>query len=387
VSAQQQWLDLSLQDNGFLPGTFIGTGPFDLSTGTYSWDGIKPGLLHYWRVNTMLGPTVWVSSETGPFFTIIPPCPTPSPPTRLLTPTVTPAPPAPPSPTAGPAAARKVILIQGIDSSSACNDDPTNPNSFAARRASVLNALAGTGLGWDDVYGFSYSGHYQDCVGGAQVYDTTALPPGAVTPVYGRLDTCFGVAQAAQRLRLLVSRLAALYPGATFDLVAHSMGGLVASYYVATQDPGFVPRRIHSVVLLDSPVDPGLSVSNPRSVCGAGNQSWPDMSVGSGVIATIADPSRTTVRTQFVCVLATGLIGQVLPGCRVVYTQNYTAPTGGAVGGTIVGILACLLYQPLCLGLPFAPLGGAYLDAAPVHSAVWYDPVALSTIAETVLGP
>jgi pimeloyl-ACP methyl ester carboxylesterase len=280
-----------------------------------------------------------------------------------------------------------VILIQGIDSSSSCNDDPTNPNSFAARRASVLNALAGTGLGWDDVYGFSYSGHYQDCVGGAQVYDTTALPPGAVTPVYGRLDTCFGVAQAAQRLRLLVSRLAALYPGATFDLVAHSMGGLVASYYVATQDPGFVPRRIHSVVLLDSPVDPGLSVSNPRSVCGAGNQSWPDMSVGSGVIATIADPSRTTVRTQFVCVLATGLIGQVLPGCRVVYTQNYTAPTGGAVGGTIVGILACLLYQPLCLGLPFAPLGGAYLDAAPVHSAVWYDPVALSTIAETVLGP
>jgi hypothetical protein len=280
-----------------------------------------------------------------------------------------------------------VILIQGIDSSSSCNDDPTNPNSFAARRATVLNALAGTGLGWDDVYGFSYIGRYQECVGGAQVYDTTALPPGAVTPVYGRLDTCFGVAQAAQRLRLLVSRLMALYPGATFDLVAHSMGGLVASYYVATQDPSFIAQRIHSVILLDSPVNPGLSVSNPTTACGAGNESWPDMSQGSSVIGTINDPARATLRTTFVCVLATGLIGQALPGCAVLYTQNYTSGSGGAFGGTIVGILACLLYQPLCLGLPFAPLGGAYLDAAPVHSAVWYDPVALSTIAETVLGP
>jgi pimeloyl-ACP methyl ester carboxylesterase len=208
-----------------------------------------------------------------------------------------------------------------------------------------------------------------------------------VTPIYIPRDTCSGVRDASVKLDALVDRLIELYPGARFDLIAHSMGGLVASYYVATQDPSFIAQRIHSVILLDSPVNPGLSVSNPSTVCAPGNQSWPDMSQGSSVIATINDPARTTLRTRFVCVLATGLIGQALPGCPVVYTQNYTSGTEGAVGGTIGGVLGCLIFQPLCVFLPFAPVIGDYaLDTAPVHSAVWYDPIALRTITEAVLG-
>jgi pimeloyl-ACP methyl ester carboxylesterase len=292
-----------------------------------------------------------------------------------------------------------MILIQGVDSSSSCSDDPANPNSFAARRASVLNALAGTGLGWDDVYGFSYGDAYADCMYGpvtvspdgtvrSLTWPAAGLTSSMVTPIYIPRDTCSGVRDASVKLDALVDRLIELYPGARFDLIAHSMGGLVASYYVATQDPSFIAQRIHSVILLDSPVNPGLSVSNPSTVCAPGNQSWPDMSQGSSVIATINDPASTTLRTRFICVLATGLIGQVLPGCRVVYAQNYTSGTGGAVGGTIGGVLGCLIFQPLCVFLPFAPIVGDYaLDTAPVHSAVWHDPVALKAIADAVLAP
>jgi hypothetical protein len=387
VSAQQQWLDLSLQDNDFLRGTFIGAGPLPLSSGDFSWDGIKPGLVHHWRVNTMLGPAAWVTSEAGRFTTLV--CAL-QPVQSAPGPTVN----ATPSPTAKPLAIRKMILIQGIDSSSSCNDDPTNPNSFAARRASVLNALASTGLDWDHVYGFSYGDAYADCIygpiaasGAPLTWPAVGLTSGMVTPIYTPTETCNGVRDASVKLGALVDRLIGLYPGARFDLVAHSMGGLVASYYVATQDPSFIAQRIHSVILLDSPVNPGLSVSNPRTACGARNESWPDMSQGSSIIATI-NLARTTLRTRFVCVLATEMIGQALPGCPVVYTQNYTSGTEGAVGGTIGGVLGCLIFQPLCVFLPFAPVIGDYvLDTAPVHSAVWHDPAALRTIAETVLGP
>ena len=57
----EAWLDLSLENNGFIPGTFAGAGPIppepthDPSlepwVALYTWSGIEPGLTHYWRVN------------------------------------------------------------------------------------------------------------------------------------------------------------------------------------------------------------------------------------------------------------------------------------------------------------------------------------------------
>ncbi|HLF79094.1 MAG TPA: hypothetical protein VJB57_16555 [Dehalococcoidia bacterium] len=48
-----QWVDLSLSNNGFFPGTFVGLGPLASSQRSFTWDGILAGLTHFLRVNTL----------------------------------------------------------------------------------------------------------------------------------------------------------------------------------------------------------------------------------------------------------------------------------------------------------------------------------------------
>jgi hypothetical protein len=67
--ALQQWVDLTLFDNGFQPGTFLGAGPVVTGTNTFTWDGIVPGLRHFYRVN-MLYPDGWVAVASGSFVSI-----------------------------------------------------------------------------------------------------------------------------------------------------------------------------------------------------------------------------------------------------------------------------------------------------------------------------
>jgi len=62
-----QWLDLSLSDNGFAPGTFVSAGPLASSMTWFRWPGLRPGQTHYWRVNTVT-PSGWYASSTGSFF-------------------------------------------------------------------------------------------------------------------------------------------------------------------------------------------------------------------------------------------------------------------------------------------------------------------------------
>src|SRR5947209_1501645 len=56
-----QWVDLTLFDNGFAPGTFIGLGPLNSGQNTFTWNGLRPGLLHFLRLNT-LTPQGWAPS-------------------------------------------------------------------------------------------------------------------------------------------------------------------------------------------------------------------------------------------------------------------------------------------------------------------------------------
>lgn len=63
-----QWVDLSLSNNGFFPGTFVGLGPIPSNQTTFTWDGILAGLTHYLRVNT-LTPAGWSTSPTITFTT------------------------------------------------------------------------------------------------------------------------------------------------------------------------------------------------------------------------------------------------------------------------------------------------------------------------------
>lgn len=65
--ASQQWVDLSLTDNGFLPGTSVGAGPLPAGWDTVVWDGIRPASWHFWRVNSLVG-GVWSPSQRTSFF-------------------------------------------------------------------------------------------------------------------------------------------------------------------------------------------------------------------------------------------------------------------------------------------------------------------------------
>lgn len=63
-----QWLDLSIFNDGFAPGTFISSPAFDRERWGYVWDGLRQGTTHFARVNTLtaLG---WKASVTLSFFT------------------------------------------------------------------------------------------------------------------------------------------------------------------------------------------------------------------------------------------------------------------------------------------------------------------------------
>src|SRR6185295_851713 len=63
-----QWVDLSLQNNGFAPGTFLGIGPFGAYDGSGTWSGLVPGMVHFLRVNTVT-PFGWTPSQTISFTT------------------------------------------------------------------------------------------------------------------------------------------------------------------------------------------------------------------------------------------------------------------------------------------------------------------------------
>jgi hypothetical protein len=62
-----QWVDLSVFNNGFAGGTFIGAGPFHVSAQQVTWSGILANVTHYWRVNNFSSDG-WHDSSTGVFF-------------------------------------------------------------------------------------------------------------------------------------------------------------------------------------------------------------------------------------------------------------------------------------------------------------------------------
>jgi hypothetical protein len=63
-----QWLDLSLFNNNFAPGTFIGAGPLSPGQNVLFWDGLLPGRPHFIRVNTA-SPEGWTPTQTLSFTT------------------------------------------------------------------------------------------------------------------------------------------------------------------------------------------------------------------------------------------------------------------------------------------------------------------------------
>jgi hypothetical protein len=68
-AALEQWLDLTIFNNGWLDGTFIFAGPMNGGVSTYTWEGLTPATQHYVRVNQQLPNRSWDPSQTFPFMT------------------------------------------------------------------------------------------------------------------------------------------------------------------------------------------------------------------------------------------------------------------------------------------------------------------------------
>jgi hypothetical protein len=65
----QIWIDLTVFDNRWQPGTFIGAGPIEGSATTYTWNGLTADTAHYMRVNQQLANGTWDPSNTYRFMT------------------------------------------------------------------------------------------------------------------------------------------------------------------------------------------------------------------------------------------------------------------------------------------------------------------------------
>ena len=69
-AATEQWLDLSLFNNEWQPGSFLGGGPMAATTTAHTWDGLIPNTVHYVRLNQKLSDGAWDPSATYYFQTL-----------------------------------------------------------------------------------------------------------------------------------------------------------------------------------------------------------------------------------------------------------------------------------------------------------------------------
>lgn len=292
--------------------------------------------------------------------------PTPAPtavPTDTPTPTNTPTP-IPtftPTPTATvpPPPARKVIVIQGIDSSASWTNasQSTSDTTLISRVDGIAKAVGRTALESIDEYGqltgpgegdfltFSYSGMYFDTSQNAVVGVAEHSGASDHYAHYGKSDTCTGVVAGAAELEQLIERLVQLDSTTEIDIVAHSMGGMVATYLLATAD-GQLSGRIRSITTLDSPLM-GTSLLIPFSACSyTSSASWIDLAVGSSVIEEIST------------------IGGTSPAEKI-------SSINSAIGSPIRGESSLTV-----------PCGG--VNPITAHSCAWTDPTALETIAAAI---
>jgi pimeloyl-ACP methyl ester carboxylesterase len=163
-----------------------------------------------------------------------------------------------------PRAKRAIVYIQGITSESKCVADGAEHDGegFLDRAPAYLNSYLTSP--WirahatvSDIVYFSYSGRY--CDGGTG--------ENGAAPDYDPIDTCNqGIdEQYAVALEGLIERVTNKTSGSKVTIVAHSQGGLIASYLVGrlrSDKPEFVRERIASVVTFDSFPEgiPGIAI-------------------------------------------------------------------------------------------------------------------------------
>jgi pimeloyl-ACP methyl ester carboxylesterase len=178
---------------------------------------------------------------------------------------------------------RKLLFIQGMNSESRCPDGRRFLTRAPAWVGDGLSSGAGAyafAIEASQFIYFSYTGSY--CAGGTGA--------DGAPPVYERSDTCDGVKLYAERLRALVDASAP----AKVTIAAHSMGGVIAAYTIAS-DPDWARERIISVATFDSPLK-GIDTLRVGALsigswltddCGATSRSVKDLKADAGIIDTV----------------------------------------------------------------------------------------------------
>ncbi len=271
----------------------------------------------------------------------------------------------------------RVVLLQGIDSKSACDDvhkghefldkrrllngnvyqpstspfatpEPTpNNNDIFMRRHTLVSVLRNNLPGdWENrVLGFSYSGSYEDCATGNQFSaENYPFDNYRVFPEYRPTDTCTGVRDAGNKLDSLLSALSAREPDREIILLGHSLGGMVAAYYVADVASPEIKGKIKSVITIDSPLL-GYSNENPFSNCPLTAQSWQDILGESPIVRHIESIEGTDLAAKLLHLNSTE-VGDSLLGGRVIDLE--CKPELGGVLSVIMGH-ACGFYDPVAL--------------------------------------
>lgn len=182
---------------------------------------------------------------------------------------------------------RIVIVINGINSAAQCGD--------LADWAPLWKRLTATpelGLMEPAVFQFSYfAGTGGNCVNANQA----SYAPG---------DTCGsidGPEGHSDRFQKWFSRLAHDNPKATFDIIGHSMGGLVVAYW-ATQHSAEL-GRVHAIITLDSPLQ-GVNRSKGyllQGECSRDSPAFDDLVHESTVVEAVLGYSPTGVITGPLC--------------------------------------------------------------------------------------
>lgn len=316
----------------------------------------------------------------------------------------------------------KVVVLQGINSRSSCDDRQKFYEELEESQSSgqapaaftedffyyrlLLIAIAsavqlpGTDTSVSlpggkaaDVIGFSYSGSYKDCTS-EKTYSETSYPvvsgstkesarpasPSVVLSTYRKADTCQGVRAAALRLGRLLDRIAAQAPEAPIILVGHSMGGMVATYYLSQLASPVMGKRIRAVITVDSPLlDAGVRLPSECTDVkegGPGDQAWEDITGQSDVVAAIRALSGSSWESKLYAINST------IAGARIPGTYSWDAPCGTQAAGAGLGLGTILGTVNPLLGL----IAGVFTYFEEGHSCAFDDPEALVRIGGIVRG-
>jgi Tol biopolymer transport system component/pimeloyl-ACP methyl ester carboxylesterase len=171
---------------------------------------------------------------------------------------------------APPALERAVIFIQGIDSLSGECGETFRGDVDWMRQFLTTQSWVTDRVNLDPARSFAYFNY-------AGTYPNTYCNDSYSQPDYGAADTCSGVAVAAEKLDVLIDWMLVAEGAQKVDLVAHSMGGMVAAYWLRTHED--MRPKVNSIVTFDSPLSGLFFVPpSPPSACGPGSQSIDDLS-------------------------------------------------------------------------------------------------------------